>query len=161
MGRADRGIYRGINLLISGVIADETSVLSRNGIAFCRTRRFRPGLEANHNILFIHPRCAASVAAPSGATRPTPISPPDRPRPGEHDSRSAIKGGEVVKVLVGERLSTGKSVARFRLPGERALIAAIVIAFLILHILAGTILQRATAGGPGASREEVPSSFYD
>lgn len=66
-----------------------------------------------------------------------------------------------MKVLVGERLSTGKSVARFRLPGERALIAAIVIAFLILHILAGTILQRATAGGPGAPREEVPSSFYD
>jgi hypothetical protein len=39
-----------------------------------------------------------------------------------------------VKVLVGDRLSYGKSPARFRLPGERALIAAIAIAFLILHI---------------------------
>jgi hypothetical protein len=66
-----------------------------------------------------------------------------------------------VKVLVGERLSDGKSRARFRLPGEPALIAAIAIAFLMLHILAGTILQRTAAGGPGAPRQEVPSSLYD
>jgi hypothetical protein len=66
-----------------------------------------------------------------------------------------------VKVLVGERLSTGKSVARFRMPGERALIAAIAIVFLILHILAGTILQRAASGEPATPREEAPSSLYD
>jgi hypothetical protein len=66
-----------------------------------------------------------------------------------------------VKVLVGERLSYGKSLARFRMPGEPALIAAIAIAFLILHILAGSILQRAATGEPAAPREEAPSSLYD
>jgi hypothetical protein len=66
-----------------------------------------------------------------------------------------------VKVLVSERLSYGKLLAQFRMPGERALIAAIVIVFLILHILAGTILQRAATGGPGAPPQEVLSSLYD
>jgi hypothetical protein len=66
-----------------------------------------------------------------------------------------------VKVLIGDGLSYGKSLARFRLPGERALIAAIAIAFLVLHILAGTILQRAATDGPAAPREEAPSSLYD
>ena len=66
-----------------------------------------------------------------------------------------------MKVLVGDRLSYGKSLARFRLPGERALIAAIAIAFLVLHILAGTILQRAAVGKPAAQREETRSSLYD
>jgi hypothetical protein len=47
------------------------------------------------------------------------------------------------------------------MPGERALIAAIAIAFLILHILAGTILQRTATGEPATPREEAPSSFYD
>jgi len=65
-----------------------------------------------------------------------------------------------VKVFVGERPSYVKSLVQFRMPGERALIAAIAIAFLILHIIAGTILQRAAAGGPGAMRE-APSSLYD
>ena len=66
-----------------------------------------------------------------------------------------------MKVLVGERLSYGKSLVPFRMPGERALIAAIAIAFLILHILAGSILQRAATGEPAAPREEAPSSLYD
>lgn len=66
-----------------------------------------------------------------------------------------------MKVLVGERLSYGKSLARFRMPGERALIAAIAIAFLILHILAGTILQRAATGDPAAPPEEAGPSLYD
>ena len=66
-----------------------------------------------------------------------------------------------MKVLVGERLSYGKSLARFRMPGERALIAAIAMAFLILHILAGSILPRAATGEPAAPREEAPSSLYD
>ena len=66
-----------------------------------------------------------------------------------------------MKVLVGARLSDGKSRARFRLPGEPALIVAIAIAFLMLHIFAGMILQRAAAGGSGAPRQEVPSSLYD
>jgi hypothetical protein len=47
------------------------------------------------------------------------------------------------------------------MPGERALIAALAIAFLILHILAGTILQRAATGEPAAPREEVRPSLYD
>jgi hypothetical protein len=47
------------------------------------------------------------------------------------------------------------------MPGERALIAAIAIVFLILHILAGTILQRAATGELAAPREEAPSSLYD
>jgi len=66
-----------------------------------------------------------------------------------------------VKVLVGERLSYGKSRTQFRMPGERTLIATIAIAFLMLHILAGTILQRAAADGPTAPRDAAPSSLYD
>jgi hypothetical protein len=66
-----------------------------------------------------------------------------------------------VKVLVGERLSYGKVRAQFRLPGERTLIVTIAIAFLILHILAGTILQRAGVDGPTATQEAAQSSLYD
>ena len=64
-------------------------------------------------------------------------------------------------MFVGERPSYVKSLVQFRMPGERALIAAIAIAFLILHIIAGTILQRAAAGGPAAPPQEAPSSLYD
>jgi hypothetical protein len=51
--------------------------------------------------------------------------------------------------------------AQFRLPGERMLIAAIVTAFLILHILAGVLLQHAAAKDPGAPQQEVGYSLYD
>ena len=61
----------------------------------------------------------------------------------------------------GEGLSYGKLLARFRMPGEPTLIMTIAIAFLILHILAGTILQRAAAGGPTAAQEAAQSSLYD
>jgi hypothetical protein len=46
------------------------------------------------------------------------------------------------------------------MPGEPALIAIIAVAFLILHILAGTILH-AAAGAPAAPAQEAPSRLYD
>jgi hypothetical protein len=64
-------------------------------------------------------------------------------------------------VLLGERLSYGKWRAQLRVPGEWTLIATIAIAFLVLHILAGTILQRAAADGPTAPQQAAPSSLYD
>ena len=64
-------------------------------------------------------------------------------------------------MLTREGLSYGKSLVPLRVPRERTLIAAIAIAFLILHILAGTTLQRAAVAGPGAQEEEARYSVYD
>jgi len=65
-------------------------------------------------------------------------------------------------MLAGDRPASGKLLDQFRMPGERTLIAAIVIAFLILHILAIAMLQRAADGDPGSdTRQEAASSLYD
>lgn len=44
---------------------------------------------------------------------------------------------------------------------EKALITAAALAFLFLHILAGTILQNATASQVVTPQEEAKPSFYD
>lgn len=46
-------------------------------------------------------------------------------------------------------------------PGEITLISIIAVAFLILHILAGTILLNASPTAPATSQEEPGSSPYD
>jgi hypothetical protein len=50
-----------------------------------------------------------------------------------------------------------------RLPklSEKALIAAIAIAFLLLHILAGTILLRAGGSDTIVPQQEAAPSLYD
>ena len=60
-----------------------------------------------------------------------------------------------------ERLSQGSLFARLPVPSEKALIATIAIAFLFLHILAGTILQRAAADGTVTPQEQARPSLYD
>jgi hypothetical protein len=48
-----------------------------------------------------------------------------------------------------------------RLPNEQVLIAVIAVLFLILHIAAGSILQRAEADQSAPPREGARMSLYD
>jgi hypothetical protein len=61
-------------------------------------------------------------------------------------------------MLANEKLSRAKWQAQSSTLSENALIAAIVAAFLLLHILAGAMLQQAPASPPAP--QEV-SSLYD
>jgi hypothetical protein len=61
---------------------------------------------------------------------------------------------------VTERPSLGRS-SFFTLPGENTLIAILLAAFLILHVLAGAILQSATPIGAALTQEEARASLYD
>jgi hypothetical protein len=44
---------------------------------------------------------------------------------------------------------------------EMVLIATVAIVFLVLHVLAGTIVQRAAAGAAAPAPQEARSSPYD
>ena len=44
---------------------------------------------------------------------------------------------------------------------EMVLIATVAIVFLVLHVLAGTIVQRAAAGATAPAPQEALSSPYD
>lgn len=61
----------------------------------------------------------------------------------------------------GEKPRHGGLSAQLRLPGEQALIAIVAMLFLILHIFASSIMQRAAAGGPAPVRDEARISLYD
>jgi hypothetical protein len=58
------------------------------------------------------------------------------------------------------RLQAGSS---DRLPAvsESPLLATVAIGFLILHVLAGTVLLRASAGATAPPQQEMSRSFYD
>jgi hypothetical protein len=58
-----------------------------------------------------------------------------------------------------ERSSPGKS-SRLPVLSDKVLIA-IAIAFLLLHIVAGVILQRAAADGTVTTQEQSRRSLYD
>ena len=60
-----------------------------------------------------------------------------------------------------ERLSLGKWSIRLPVPSEKVLIAAVAIAFLLLHILAGMALQRAAPEGMATPQDQTRPSLYD
>ena len=60
-----------------------------------------------------------------------------------------------------ERPLQARSSARLPVVSETALLATIAIGFLILHILAGTILLRTPAGATTTPQQETRPSSYD
>jgi hypothetical protein len=60
-----------------------------------------------------------------------------------------------------ERRSPAKLFFQVRLPGENTLVAIIAVAFLVLHVLAGTILLNASPTAPATSQEAPILSPYD
>jgi hypothetical protein len=60
-----------------------------------------------------------------------------------------------------ERPLQARSSARLPVVSENALLATIAIGFLILHILAGTILLRTPAGATTTPQQETRPSSYD
>jgi hypothetical protein len=60
-----------------------------------------------------------------------------------------------------ERPLQARSSARLPVVSETVLLATIAIGFLILHILAGTILLRAPAGATATLQQETRPSSYD
>jgi hypothetical protein len=67
-----------------------------------------------------------------------------------------------MKMSVNERRVRRTYFAQIPELSEKALIAAIALAFLLLHILAGTILLSAPASKVVTPQEEAPSSSaYD
>jgi hypothetical protein len=63
-------------------------------------------------------------------------------------------------MLANEKLSQAKWQAQPSTLSENALIATIVAAFLLLHILAGAMLQQAPASASAPAPQES-SSLYD
>ncbi|MGA7810986.1 hypothetical protein [Bradyrhizobium sp.] len=47
------------------------------------------------------------------------------------------------------------------MPGERVLIAIVAVLFLILHIAAGSILQRAEPDQSAPARQDAQMALYD
>ncbi|SDS70308.1 hypothetical protein [Bradyrhizobium canariense] len=65
-------------------------------------------------------------------------------------------------MLANEKISRVKLSQPLSVPSENMLIAAIIISFLILHVLAGTILQQAPVAGATMSQpQEAGPSLYD
>jgi hypothetical protein len=62
---------------------------------------------------------------------------------------------------VTERSSLTRSSFQSTLPGEKTLIAILLAAFFILHVLAGAILQSATPLGAAPTQEEARASLCD
>lgn len=60
-----------------------------------------------------------------------------------------------------ERSILTRTSFRLLLRGGNALIAIVLAAFLTLHILAGTILQRAAPDGAVSAPKEPRASLYD
>lgn len=60
-----------------------------------------------------------------------------------------------------EALSQRKLSMQLLAPTEKALIAAILIVFLLLHILAGAVLRRADAGDGVTLEQDFGFQLYD
>ena len=60
-----------------------------------------------------------------------------------------------------ERFSFTKSPVRIPAPGEDLLLAVIAVAFLILHIAGGIIVQNSLPADSMATSHEAKSSYYD
>jgi len=60
-----------------------------------------------------------------------------------------------------EELSRTKSSTQAPILTEAARLATILILFLVLHVVAGTILQRADAADGAFSEPEATSQYYD
>jgi len=60
-----------------------------------------------------------------------------------------------------KELSTRKSSLQAPEPSEMMLLAIILAAFLLLHVLAATIVQRAGTGDDASSEPDVRSHLYD
>jgi hypothetical protein len=66
-----------------------------------------------------------------------------------------------MKMLVNEKFADRKVSLQAPAPSENALIVTIAFAFLFLHILAGAILQNASASKAMPPQEETRPSLYD
>jgi hypothetical protein len=66
-----------------------------------------------------------------------------------------------MKMSVIERRPPAKLSFQIPLPSENTLISIVAVAFLILHILAGSMLLNASPTAPAISQEESRSSPYD
>ena len=60
-----------------------------------------------------------------------------------------------------KELSTRKSSLQVPEPTEMMLLTIILAAFLLLHVLAGTIVQRVGTGDGASSEPDVRSQLYD
>jgi hypothetical protein len=65
------------------------------------------------------------------------------------------------KMLATSRPAQARSVARPPARNEMGWLVAVALAFLVIHIVAGTIWMRASANETTTSRPEVISSSYD
>ncbi|WBL82197.1 hypothetical protein I3J27_17840 [Bradyrhizobium xenonodulans] len=65
------------------------------------------------------------------------------------------------KMLVTSKAAQAKLVARSPARNEMGWLMAVALAFLVIHIVAGTIWMRASANETTTSRSDVISSSYD
>jgi hypothetical protein len=110
---------------------------------------------------YVDPWRAAQVTAASGAAHHPAAAASDRHHGAGQSSRCENRDPEVVEMSVNEGPLPARSSARFPVVSENALLATIAIGFLILHILAGTILLRAPAGATMTPQQETRPSSYD
>jgi hypothetical protein len=68
---------------------------------------------------------------------------------------------EAMKMSVTENRVQRRRSAQIPELSEKAVIAAVALAFLFLHILAGTILQNAAASRIVTPQQETQPSLYD
>jgi hypothetical protein len=119
-----------------------------------------PGVNAEWSFC-VDPWRTAQVTAASSAAHQAAASASDRRHGAGRSSRSENRDPELVKMSLNERPLQARSSARLPVVSENALLATIAIGFLILHILAGTILLQAPAGATATPQQETRPSSYD
>jgi hypothetical protein len=120
----------------------------RLGKPCCSTSVFLPGVNAERPVRLDRGRTTQVTAAPGASHHPA-ASASDR-----------LRDAEVLKMPVNERRLQAGSSDRLPSVSENALLATVAIGFLILHILAGTILLQAPAAATATPQQESrPSSF--
>jgi hypothetical protein len=62
---------------------------------------------------------------------------------------------------VASRPAQAKRTTQLPAPGETGWLVAVALAFLLVHIVAGTICLRASANEAAPSRDEAASRLYD
>jgi hypothetical protein len=111
--------------------------------------------------IYVDPWRTAQVTAASGAAHHPAAAASDRRHGAGRRSRFENRDPELIEMSVNERPLQARSSARLPVVSENALLATIAIGFLILHILAGTILLQAPARATTAPQQETRPSSYD
>ena len=109
----------------------------------------------------VDPWRTAQVTAASSAAHQAAASASDRRHGTGRRSRRENRDPELIRMSLNERPLQARSSARLPVVSETALLATIAIGFLILHILAGTILLRTPAGATTTPQQETRPSSYD